>query len=108
MEYFELYLDILYISCYISDILVTFWTVLNEQPDNLIIPDEYPVVGYGGVVVLQGCGPGEEDGAAGDAGDHGSAGRGGRHVLYSQPQRVVRARPVVHQAHVRTRVLHQQ
>ncbi len=31
-------------------------------------PDEYPVVGYGGVVVLEGRGPGMQDSSAGYTG----------------------------------------
>jgi hypothetical protein len=57
------------------------------------------------VVVLQGRGPSQQDGPAGDAGDHGPAGRRGRHVLHGQPQRVVRAGSVIHQAEVGARVL---
>ncbi len=46
------------------------------------IPDEDPVVGDGGVVVLEGRGPGEENRAAGYTRDHGSARGRSRHVLH--------------------------
>ncbi len=54
-------------------------TVLLDIQDTS--PDEYPVVGYGGVVVLKGRGPGEQDSSARDARHHRPTRRGGRYVL---------------------------